>query len=833
MLIKFIPTGTTKKGRTGRTGGGQSAQDYLLGKDFEKGIVRDGATLLRGNPSQTTEIINSIKNQNAYKSGVISFAKEEKPTQEQLESVMDGLENTLFPNLDKDRYSCYWVHHQDKDRDELHFIIAEIDLQTNKSLAVYYAPNDKKLIESWAKLTIEQHGFIDPSDPNHKRSMTPTTRNEKDNATKDMVHERILSAVEQNPDIKSRDDVLEVIRSLGYEVTRDKQPESISIKNPQGNRNLKLKGDLYSKNFSRDKLPSQQKYAKLQYDKDHDNRIADYKKQYEYSLALREKRLLKRIGTVDRTAHNQELSAELDQIRATNEPNFLKKVAEYQREELKKIIGQSIEQIYRQHEHDQPEQLTSLKELHQTLIDSIDSQVKDEPLPQFDQVIADYENSKNHVVTFDSIEHDRRQAELLARQQAQLAEQAQLARLAQLEQQRQDRLALLASFDKFTLDETGIDELESMDYQALLDLKTEYEEWLQSVDDYAQHSDIEPYLNNYQYYRATVNYLHDSNLIEQKRIESERPIDPLITQRNELDELKHGYVSKISLYTYQTASNAVLEKIKQDMLDRIKLLDNRAEHELLTDKEKSSYGNAHRVINTIDDILSKREPEPVIEPEIVRSDDEVAQPTPDLDHHPEPTAEQQQQAELVKAERLNQLAKIDTASLDPSDLVEMRADLDKYTYSDIKNGQQECEQFIADMQVKAQTEDLTLDELSDYQQAITTVKGIIALHDELEIKRQFEQAIIAQSDPNTKKYYMGYVVKVNEKGAYQQTKDGIVLHTKYANSTSLDTRTHYCFEYDKGKGINNVIAYPYIDTSRFNKPKDLDHDPTKNSGMVK
>ena len=47
MLVKFIPTGTTKKGKTGRTGGGQAAQDYLLGKDFEKGIVRDGATLLR------------------------------------------------------------------------------------------------------------------------------------------------------------------------------------------------------------------------------------------------------------------------------------------------------------------------------------------------------------------------------------------------------------------------------------------------------------------------------------------------------------------------------------------------------------------------------------------------------------------------------------------------------------------------------------------------------------------------------------------------------------------------------------------------------------------
>ena len=151
---------------------------------------------------------------------------------------------------------------------------------------------------------------------------------------------------------------------------------------------------------------------------------------------MREKRLLKRIGTVDRTPHSKELSAELDQIRATNEPNFLKKVAEYQREELKKIIGQSIEQIYRQHEHDRPEQLESLKNLHQTLLDSIDNQVKDEPLPQFDQIIEQYTNAKNHVVTVDTIEHDRHQAQL-EQQQAEIV--VPTVRLSLAEQRARNR----------------------------------------------------------------------------------------------------------------------------------------------------------------------------------------------------------------------------------------------------------------------------------------------------------------------------------------------------------------------------------------------------------
>ena len=641
MIVKFFRHGTAQKGKTGSTGGGGAVRDYLLKDPNDKTKDRKGATLIRGNADQTTEVINNINRKARYKSGVLSFAKGETVSDKQKQEIIDSFENTLFVGLDKDQYSGYWVEHQDKDRLELHFVFAETELKTGKSLAIYYHKVDKSLVDTWKDLTNDKYNLLDPNDPMTKKAITPNTlktRNDKDNALKDEISERILIAIEKDPNVKTRDDVVKLIESLDYKVNRSNQFDSISIRHPdekddKKKRPLRLKGDIFSKDFSRDCLPSQREKQKIQYDKDHDNRIAQTQSDYQKYLALREKRTLKRIGTVDRTAHNQELSAELDQIRAKHKPEFLKQVAEYQRQELKKIIGQTIEQIYRQHEHDQPQQLTSLKELHQTLIDSIDSQIKDEPLPQFDQVIADYQNSKNHVVTVDTIEHDRRQAEL--------AEQAQLARLAQLEQQRQDRLALLASFDNFTLDETGIDELESMDYQALLDLKTEYEEWLQSVDDYAQHSDIEPYLNNYQYYRATLNYLHDSNLIEQKRIESERPIDPLITQRNELDELKHGYVSKISLYTYQTASNAVLEKIKQDMLDRIKLLDNRAEHELLTDKEKSSYGNAHRVINTIDDILSKREPEPVIEPEIVRSDENKAQLTPDHDPEPQPTAVEQ------------------------------------------------------------------------------------------------------------------------------------------------------------------------------------------------
>lgn len=721
MLVKFFKHGNIKNATGGRSGGGGAVRDYLLKDKKDKSQPRTGATVFRGDPELTTEIINGIKNTSIYTSGVLSFSADEQPSEQQLNEIIDSFENTLFPNLDDDQYSSYWVMHQDKGRTELHFVFANIELITQKSLPVYYHKKDLDLIDNWKDITNYEYGLIDPNSPDRKRDLVLSQINfddQTDDQLKDEIHDEIFNEVTQNKNIKSRADIVNLFKSKGYEVTRQgKKENSISIKHPHQKdnpdkklRNLKFKGELYSPTFNRDQLNKDVKF----YNSKRDQRIQNKRQSFEIELENRRKRLETKFSKIDRTPLDNELTSDLKAINSN-----LADMADWQRQTLKQIIAESLESVSSEQSN----------ELQQILFDSIDSQIKGEPLPEFDQIIQNYQN------------------------QLELAQQ-------QVEQQR----------------------------------------------------------------------------LEQQQFEQ------ALTEQKSILNTDYGILPEEFYSQFESMTNEQLYDDKEYYEAKLQMLFNKAQHKLLSKEEINEYQAKQLIINSIDNIIAEREQleqatqtaEPNPAPTMgERSDDEVAQPTPDLDHHPEPTAEQQQQAELVKAERLNQLAKIDTASLDPSDLVEMRADLDKYTYSDIKNGQQECEQFIADMQVKAQTEDLTLDELSDYQQAITTVKGIIALHDELEIKRQFEQAIIAQSDPNTKKYYMGYVVKVNEKGAYQQTKDGIVLHTKYANSTSLDTRTHYCFEYDKGKGINNVIAYPYIDTSRFNKPKDLDQEQVKNSGMDK
>src|SRR5690554_3610503 len=90
-------------------GGGAGPVDYLLGKDRQREMAR----LLRGDPEQMIELIDSLKFAQNYTSGCLSFEEPDIP-EEHKQQLMDGLENTLLPGLDRDQYSVMWVEHRDK-----------------------------------------------------------------------------------------------------------------------------------------------------------------------------------------------------------------------------------------------------------------------------------------------------------------------------------------------------------------------------------------------------------------------------------------------------------------------------------------------------------------------------------------------------------------------------------------------------------------------------------------------------------------------------------------------------------------------------------------------
>ena len=274
MLVRFFEHGKVKKGELTRTGGGGAVRNYLLFDKNDKTKPRDGARLIYGNDSDTTEVINGIKNSKIYTSGVLSFAPEESITDAQKIEIIESFEQNLFPGLMKGEYSGYWVEHQDKDRQELHFVFADIHLPSGKSLPVYYIYKDFDLVDSWKDLINIDYGLEDPNDPKRQRAYrlkgyeyALKKQQEKDKlagkAIKDekvfdeeKIGEWLIEEIADDESIQTQADVIRVIAEA-FEITRvAKDGKSISIKNPVGGRNIKLKGMMYEREFTRQRFES-------------------------------------------------------------------------------------------------------------------------------------------------------------------------------------------------------------------------------------------------------------------------------------------------------------------------------------------------------------------------------------------------------------------------------------------------------------------------------------------------------------------------------------------------------------------------------------------------
>ena len=274
MLVRFFEHGKVKKGELTRTGGGGAVRNYLLFDKDDKTKIRSGARLIYGNDIDTTEVINGIKNSKIYTSGVLSFAPEESITDAQKVEIIESFEQNLFPGLMKGEYSGYWVEHQDKDRQELHFVFAEIHLPSGKALPVYYIGKDFDLVDSWKDLINIDYGLEDPNDPKRKRAYrlkgyeyALKKQQEKDKlagkAIKDekvfdeeKIGEWLIEEIADDESIQTQTDVIRVIAEA-FEITRvAKDGKSISIKNPVGGRNIKLKGMMYEREFTRQRFES-------------------------------------------------------------------------------------------------------------------------------------------------------------------------------------------------------------------------------------------------------------------------------------------------------------------------------------------------------------------------------------------------------------------------------------------------------------------------------------------------------------------------------------------------------------------------------------------------
>lgn len=241
MIVKFFTRGT---------GGSSGVFNYLLkDKEQEDGLRLD-AEILRGDIDNQALLIDSLDFKQKYTSGCLSFTESaDQVTEEQKEQLMDGFEETIRAGLGIDRVSVSWIEHRDKGRLELNFVYANVDLKHGRAFQPYVHSVDKRRVNAWKDMQNIEHGFTDPSDPANKRLM-----GQRDNLPRDIKDARqsitdVLKGLVEKGVVKSRGDVVQTLTDAGFEIARETD-KAISIKNPNGKRNIRLTGGLYERNFN-------------------------------------------------------------------------------------------------------------------------------------------------------------------------------------------------------------------------------------------------------------------------------------------------------------------------------------------------------------------------------------------------------------------------------------------------------------------------------------------------------------------------------------------------------------------------------------------------------
>ena len=244
MLIKF--TG-------GGRGGGRQVAEYLTRSEG-----RDHAPpeVVRGDMNRTRELIDSIERQWTYTHGVLSFAAEDAPTEEQQQKCMDMFERLAFAGLDREQYDITWVRHRhtESGRTELHFVTPRMELCSGRALNIAppgwessYAPLRDALNLS--------HGWARPDDPERARELTQAPERAQEGFRlregREGIHEYLTGLV-ASQSLTDRASMVQAIREAGLEVTREGK-DYLTVRDPESDERFRMKGRIYEKDWTYDR----------------------------------------------------------------------------------------------------------------------------------------------------------------------------------------------------------------------------------------------------------------------------------------------------------------------------------------------------------------------------------------------------------------------------------------------------------------------------------------------------------------------------------------------------------------------------------------------------
>lgn len=314
MLVTINDNGGRK------SSGGNSAQVYLLGEDEP----RDNARLLKGDPDATTEVINGLNFAKIYTSGTLAFAYNEgdKLSEQDKFDIIEKFENALFPNIPIEQISGYWVEHTDKilrdeetgepildangqeqKRLELNFIYANVELTTGKALPIYYHNNDVHLTSAFRDVINAEYDLIDPNAINYRQSLSiPKNLPKHKKEILESAHDLVCAELSLG-NINDRSDILKVLTSAGIEIASKPTHKYISLKDPEGGQNIRMKGEIYEPEFTVEKFIREHNSSEAKKHEYSDADIAAARERLQYSVGKRAERFESRFFTSEPRAY--------------------------------------------------------------------------------------------------------------------------------------------------------------------------------------------------------------------------------------------------------------------------------------------------------------------------------------------------------------------------------------------------------------------------------------------------------------------------------------------------------------------------------------------------
>jgi hypothetical protein len=220
--------------------------------------------VVRGDPAITARLIRESPHRWKYTSGVLSFAELISPAAE--ETIIDRFERAAFAGLAPADVNCLWVRHTDHRRTELHIIIPRIHLTTGKSFnPAPPGPQSRGLFDTLRRTINYEFGFSDPDDRSRQRSVSIPNFLAKLNkqaghrpadrgATVREAVTRLLEQHSRQGFVKSRADVVAILRKAGFAVPRESK-HFITIEEPRTKERFRLRGAWYEASLTPGTIP--------------------------------------------------------------------------------------------------------------------------------------------------------------------------------------------------------------------------------------------------------------------------------------------------------------------------------------------------------------------------------------------------------------------------------------------------------------------------------------------------------------------------------------------------------------------------------------------------